>query len=80
MERPLLSFAGRVVLTKSVLAAVSNYVMQGVILLGRILNSLDRVCRNFLWGTMAKKKKMHLVGWDKVTKPKEEVELGIPTT
>lgn len=37
----LLSFASKVVLTKFVLVTVPNYVMQGVILLGRILNSLD---------------------------------------
>lgn len=57
----LLSFAGRVVLTKLVLAAIPSYIMQGVFLPGRVLNSLDQVCRNFIWGSSEDKRKLHLV-------------------
>lgn len=75
-----MSFVGRVVLTKSVLVAIPSYFMQGVFLLGRVLNSLDWVCWNFIWGSSEDKQKLHLVGWDEVTKHKREGGLGIPTT
>ena len=38
---------------------------------------MDRVNRNFLWGTTNEKRKIHLVGWNKIIKSKEEGELGI---
>ena len=38
----------------------------------RVLNGLDRVNMNLLWGSTDSAKKIHLVGWEKVTKSKEE--------
>ena len=32
---------------------------------------------DFLWGSMREKKRMHLVGWNEIVKPKEEGGLGI---
>ena len=46
----LLSFVGRVVLTQSVLSSIPSYVMQNNFLLSRVLESLDRISRNFIWG------------------------------
>ena len=43
------------------------------------MNGLDRVNRNFLWGSTNSAKKIHWVGWEKVTKSKEEVVLGLQT-
>ena len=40
---------------------------------------MDRVNRNFLWGSTNTVKKIHWVGWEKVTKPKEEGGLGLQT-
>ena len=37
----------------------------------RILKGMDRVNRNFLWGTSKSTRKVHWVGWQKVTKPKK---------
>ena len=45
----------------------------------RVLNGLDRVNRNLLWGSTDSTKKIHLVGWEKVTKSKEEGGLGLQT-
>jgi len=42
----------------------------------RILEGMDRVNRNFLWGTTESVKKIHWVGWHKVVKPKKGV-LGL---
>lgn len=38
----------------------------------RILEGMDRANRNFLWGTSESSRKVHWVGWQKVTKPKKE--------
>ena len=51
-----LSFAGRTVLIKSVMSAVPNYVMQGVALPVHICEKLDKVNRDFLWGSTSEKK------------------------
>ena len=51
--------------------------MQCVQLPSRILEGLDRVNRNFLWGSMDTAKKNHWVGWDKVTKARDEGGLGL---
>ena len=53
----LLSFAGTVVLTQSVLGAIPAYVMQGAMLSGKTLYAIDKTSGNFLWGLSPKKKK-----------------------
>ena len=37
---------------------------------------IDRICRQFIWGSSEYKKRVHLVSWDKVCKPKEQGGLG----
>ncbi|PKI70135.1 hypothetical protein CRG98_009467 [Punica granatum] len=40
-------------------------------------NSLDRLSRNFLWGTSDNRRELHLVGWDnRLRSQKEKVALG----
>ena len=73
----MLSLAGRFVLIQASLATISSYVMQCTYLPSRILDGLDRVNQNFLWGSSEATKKIHWVGWDKVTKSKEERGLGL---
>ncbi|KAL4613797.1 hypothetical protein ACB092_07G006600 [Castanea dentata] len=51
--------------------------MQCVALPVKILNSIDRLSRNFLWGTSESKKRLHLVSWKKIAKPKKDGGLGI---
>ena len=72
-----LSFAGRTMLIKSVMAAIPNHVMQGVALRSHLCEKLDKINRDFLWGSSTEKKRLHLVAWSKVIKPKEEGGLGI---
>jgi len=73
----LLSLAGRVILTQSVTSTIPNYVMQCVALPPKILQGIDKLNRNFIWGLTDNKKKLHLIGWQKITKAKEEGGLGI---
>jgi hypothetical protein len=73
----LLSLAGRVVLIQSVTSSLPAYYMQNTALPSSICNELDRLNRNFLWGSSNERKKMHLVSWEKVCRPKGEGGLGI---
>ena len=76
----LLSMVGRVVLIQASSSTIPNYVMPYASLPNKILNGIDRVNRNFLWGTTDHVKKMHWVNWGKVSKPKEVGGLDLQTT
>lgn len=59
------------------MSAIPTYMMQEAALPLHLCEELDRVNRNFLWGTTDEKRKIHLVGWNKLIKSKEEGGLGI---
>ncbi|XP_075636557.1 uncharacterized protein LOC142608762 [Castanea sativa] len=67
----LLSMAGQLVLIHASSSTIPNFVMQQASLPEKILKGIDRVNRNFLWGSLDHVRKMHWVKWDVVTKPKE---------
>lgn len=73
----LLSFVGRLVLTQATLSTIPNYVMQCNALPAKVTQTVDRLCRNFIWGTTESKKKFHLVSWKKINKPKVDGGLGL---
>ena len=75
-----MSLAGRAVLIQALTSTIPAYVMQCTALPERLLNNIDRVNRNFLWGSSENTKKTHWVGWHKVIKPKTEGGLGIQST
>ena len=72
-----LSFVRKSVLVKSVMFAIPNYVMQGEALPVHLCEKLDKINRDFFWGSTREKKKLHLVGWNKIIQPKEKGGLGI---
>ena len=72
-----LSFASRAVLVKSVMSAIPNYVIQGAALPVHLCDKFDKINRDFLWGSLNEKRRMHLVGWGKIIRPKDEGSLGI---
>lgn len=75
----LLSFTGRIALIQASTSAIPSYVMQTTLLPTRILDSLDRLNKNFLWGSNGKRRKMHWVGWNKVTRPVVKGGIGLQT-
>ena len=75
----LLSFAGRKVLIQATTYAIPSYVMQTNFLPSRLLDNLDRLNRNFLWGFSEPKRRMHWVGWEKITQPLDKGGLGLQT-
>jgi ribonuclease HI len=76
----LLSPAGRVVLIQSVTSSIPAYYMQNTMLPSKVCSDLDQLNRDFLWGSSRDSKKMHLVGWDKVCRPKCDGGLGLQST
>ena len=73
----LLSPAGRIVLVQSVTSSIPAYYMQSTALPSSTCSELDRLNRNFLWGSSSDKRKMHMVGWNKVCRPRNEGGLGL---
>ena len=73
----LLSPAGRAILIQASSSTIPTYVMQCHMLPNRVLEGIDRVNRNFLWGSTESARKVHWVGGVKVTKPKVEGGLGL---
>lgn len=53
----LLSFAGRLVLTQATFSTFPSYNMQCSLLPPKIINCVDKLCRDFLWGSTDRKKK-----------------------
>ena len=76
----LLSPPGRVVLIQSVTSSIPAYYMQNTMLPSKVCSDLDKLNRDFLWGSSRDSKKMHLVGWDKVCRPKCDGGLGLQST
>ena len=73
----MLSLASCQVLIQAPSTTIPTYVMQCSYLPSRILDGIDRVNCNFLWGSSDSLKKIHWIGWQKVTKSKEERGLGL---
>lgn len=46
----------------------------------QICDNLDKRNRNFLWGETSGKRKIHLISWHIVCKPKCKGDLGIKKT
>ena len=63
---------GRSILTQATISTIPNHVMFCNSLPPKITQNIDKLCRNFLWGSTEEKKKLHLTSWKKITKPKNE--------
>ncbi|XP_062080606.1 uncharacterized protein LOC133785378 [Humulus lupulus] len=66
-----LSFAGRAQLIHSVLLGIRNFWMSIFILPSKITAAIDKSCRDFLWGSIGNRSKLHLPSWEKVCLPKK---------
>ncbi|GMJ00023.1 hypothetical protein HRI_003671500 [Hibiscus trionum] len=73
----LLSFAGCIVLAKSVLSSIPMYVMQSIRLPRYVCDEIERLIRNFIWGHSNESKGSHAVNWTVVCSPISEGGLGI---
>ena len=72
-----LSMAGRATLIQSSLSTIPCYTMQTTKLPRSTCDEIDRKSRKFLWGEIDSRRRMHMVAWENVTKPKKAGGLGI---
>lgn len=72
-----LSFGGRLTLVKAVLGNLPTYFMSLFRAPKRVVESLEKIRRRFLWGGSEGNRKINWVSWEKVTSPKEHGGLGI---
>ena len=73
----LLSKVGRLVLAKSAVALIAEYYMQCHNLPAKVCDSIDKMMRDFIWGSTEERRRMHMVRWSTVTLPKELGGLGL---
>ncbi|KAJ0881016.1 putative RNA-directed DNA polymerase [Helianthus annuus] len=73
----LLSFAGRVVLVKSVLGSLPNYYLSLYKCPIAVIKVLEGIRRKFLWGGSSSNKKMIWIKWEKIVASKEFGGLGV---
>lgn len=76
-KEKLLTQAGKITLIQSVLAAIPTHSMQLNYLPTTTRKYIDRIQRDFLWGSTVNKKRLLLVNWDTVTSLKQEGVLGL---
>lgn len=76
-KRKTLSLAGRVTLIKSVTSVIPTYVMQTRRIPSAVCEPLDKINRDFLWGSSEECRRTHLVNLEKVTLSEKEGGLGI---
>ncbi|KAK5840215.1 hypothetical protein PVK06_009102 [Gossypium arboreum] len=75
-EARKLSFAGRVTLAQSVLLAIPNYFMQSLLVPKEVCDEIERIVRQFIWGSLAGHPKVALVGWETICQPRAHGGLG----
>lgn len=64
-------------LTQATLSTIPNYAMQCAFLPGKVTQNIDRLCRNFIWGSTDNKNKLNLISWKKITTEKKYGGLGL---
>ena len=76
-KRLYLSKGGRLTLLKSTLSSLSTYYLSLFVIPVIVADRLERIQRNFLWGSSEECFKYALVAWEKVCLPLELGGLGI---
>ena len=78
-KRLYLSKGGRLTLLKSTLSSLLTYYLSLFTTPKAVAYRLERIQRNFLWGSSVECFKYPLVAWEKVCLPRESGGLGIRT-
>jgi len=78
-KNKLLNRPDRLALASSILSSIPTYYMQINRLPQSICDDIDQTSRHFIWKG-ANDKGVHLVGWNKIAKPKQIGGLGLRTT
>ena len=73
----VLSLVGKRVLISFASTPIVEYYMQCCALPAKVCLVVDKLKRDFLWGSTQEKRKLYLVNWSTVTLPKDRRGLGI---
>ncbi|KAL8136317.1 hypothetical protein V2J09_002318 [Rumex salicifolius] len=73
----VLSMAGRITLCNSVLCSIPVYSMASLKLPTSVCKELNRLNKAFIWGSWEDRRRIHLVKWSEVCKPKKLGGLGV---
>ncbi|KAL2899374.1 hypothetical protein RDABS01_024456 [Bienertia sinuspersici] len=72
-----LSLAGRITLAKSTISSLANYSMQTAKIPHTICDDLDKRTKRFVWGGDEDTRKIHLISWNSLQKPRDQGGLGL---
>lgn len=72
-----LSFGGRLTLIKAVLGSLPTYYFSLFLAPNCVLDLLEKIRRNFLWGGSDEKRKISWISWDRIVDEKENGGLGV---
>lgn len=75
-----LSLAGRATLVQLVTNIIANYTMQTTKLPASVSKEIDALNRNFLWGGSEDRRRVALVKWETMFRPKKAGGLGLRKT
>ncbi|XP_074321487.1 uncharacterized protein LOC141658401 [Silene latifolia] len=76
-ESRKLSYAGRLVLVKSVLTQLHSYWTRIFVIPLTVIDRVERICRNYLWSGSDQYLKVPAVAWEKICQEKKCVGLGV---
>jgi hypothetical protein len=76
VEENQMAQGGREVLIKAVGQSLATYVMGVYKLPFGLCDDMEKIIRNFWWGTEKGKRKMHWLAWDVMLKPKKQGGMG----
>lgn len=72
-----LTMAGRIVLSKSSLSCIPTHIMQYIKIISKVHKHINKIQRDFVWGSCAEKIKLHMLSWDNLTSPTDRGGLGL---
>lgn len=67
----------RTTLAREKLDAIPAYSMKYFKLPQKTCHQIDKIQRDFIWGSTSEKQKIHYLCWDKITKAKNHGGLGL---
>ncbi|XP_020684353.2 uncharacterized protein LOC110100971 [Dendrobium catenatum] len=73
----ILSVAGKITLVKTVLLALPTYYGTHSLLPKKILDDLEKICRDFIWRKAKGNSGIHYVSWEEMCKPVNEGGRGL---
>ena len=76
-KKQYLSKGGRLTLIKSTLSNLPIYFMSLFVIPRRVRLRLEKIQREFLWGELEERRKIHLVSWAVICKDKRHGGLGL---